>query len=633
MTKYRADIDGLRALAVLPVVLFHAKIPGFSGGFVGVDIFFVISGFLITTIIHTEIQENRFSLVHFYERRARRILPALFAVVAASCIAAALLLFPDQYRSFARSVVATAIFASSILFYRESGYFDLASEEKPLLHTWSLSVEEIYYVFFPLLMLAIAYVAPRLRIAVLTLLGIGSFAIAVIALQADPKSKSAFFLPHARAWEFLIGSLLAILPSRFFDRPWLMQIAATVGLILVLAPVSLYSAETTFPGFAAIPPCLGTALIIAAGRANRTAIGQLLSNSALVYIGLISYSLYLWHWPMLVFARAYAGGELSIWQSLCVIALSLVVAALSLRFIERPFRGKSSLISKRQVLQFSAAGIVAFIGMGLHGDLTEGWISRYPADKVAIFTAHDDRDQRRKRCLSIATDAPGCTYGEQNAAPKIGLWGDSHAAVYAQMLGGLAAERGNSVLVHTMPSCPPVAGWALPRHSWRDACLKFQARAFERFKSSPSIEWIILAGRFDGYPFAEASSPFRARLEATIRDLQAAGKRIAVVYPVPYPGKDVPLVLKQLTVEGETPNDMRQPIGDFRRGFAREIKFLDDLVKSHGLMPIKPHAKMCDGTACYFYRDGVIYYHDSHHLSLTGARQLKPLFAPLFGKP
>lgn len=630
MPQYRSDIDGLRAVAVLPVVLFHAKIPGFGGGYVGVDVFFVISGFLITSIIHREIENNQFSLIHFYERRARRILPALFAMVAVSCVAAAFLLFPDQYESFSKSVLATALFVSSITFYRESGYFDIEAEQKPLLHTWSLSVEEIFYVVFPLLLLAIAYWVPRRRILVLSLLGLCSFAISVIALNADPKSRLAFFLPHARAWEFLIGSLLAIAPARLFDRPRLMEAAAACGLVLILFAIFYYTAETTFPGVAALAPCLGTALIIAAGRQGTTTVGRLLSAPVLVYCGLISYSLYLWHWPMLVFSRAYVGGDLFLIQTAIVIVLSVAIAAFSLRFIERPFRGSASSIEQSSVFALSIAGIVGFVGIGLHGELTQGWVGRYPDDKAAIFNADKDRDPRRKECLSIASDAEGCIYGAGGISPTVALWGDSHAAHYAPMLGELAVSGNQSVLVQTMPSCPPVKGWALPAHSWRDACLKFQDRTLERLKSEPDLRWVVFAGRFGGYPFVDPKSDFRAKFEQTIRELKSDGKQVAIVFPTPYHGEDTPLKLKRQAMTGKAPDVIKQPRSDFFSQFVHEMKFLTELAEKYGLTTIKPHQKMCDDQACYFYKDGIVYFHDSHHLSLSGARQLKPLFSILF---
>lgn len=629
MTRYRPDIDGLRALAILPVVLFHAGVPGFSGGFVGVDVFFVISGFLITSIIRDEIAQGRFTIAAFYERRARRILPAFFAMMLVCVPLAALTLYPHQFLAFARSMVAASLFLSSFLFRAEAGYFDLESEDKPLLHTWSLSVEEIFYIVFPLLLLALRWRSSHRQLAILIGIALISLTASSIALSQDPRSPSAFFLPYARAWELLLGAVLAYAVLPEIARA-LRETAALAGITMILTAVVLYSDETVFPGLAALLPCLGAALIIYAGQHGHTWGSRLLSTPGMVWLGTISYALYLWHWPLLVFARAEFGDALGAFGVGVVIALSVLLAALSTRFIERPFRGRRGILERRAVFQLSGAGLVLFAVIGVAGVLSDGWAGRYPPEVANVLFAEQDRDPRQRECLNTKPEHRGCLYGEPGVEPSLALWGDSHAAAYAVMLGELAAERGQSLLAFTMPSCPPLADWARLHQSWRETCRDFQHLALARILDSPSIDTVILSARFAGYPLNDPASGFAAALRQTIQRLRQHGKRVLVVYPIPEPGEHLPLALGRALEAGEPLHERTQPIAEFRRSFAPVIEFLDELVETEGIDAIQPSQVLCDDQECVFYRDGIVNYYDEHHLSLTGADQLKGLFRPWF---
>jgi len=299
---YRREIDGLRALAVLPVILFHAGFETFSGGFVGVDVFFVISGYLITTIILAELEQGNFSIVNFYERRARRILPALFSVMLVCIPFAWFWLLPSNMKDFSQSLVAVSVFASNILFWRESGYFDTAAELKPLLHTWSLSVEEQYYVLFPLFLMIFWKLGKRWILVTLGLVFVASLAVAQWAAYAKPAA--AFYLLPPRGWELLIGAFAAFYLSQANRKDFgkgLSEFGGWLGVALILYAVFAYSKATPFPGFYALVPTLGTVLIILFAT-KQTAVGKLLGNKAFVGVGLISYSAYLWHQPLFAFA-------------------------------------------------------------------------------------------------------------------------------------------------------------------------------------------------------------------------------------------------------------------------------------------------------------------------------------------
>ncbi len=347
MSTYRPDIDGLRAIAVVVVVLFHAHLGPFAGGFVGVDVFFVISGYLIVGIILDDIEAGRFSIAAFYERRLRRLFPALFAVLIACTVCGYLLFLPDEYRKFGQSIVATSAFVSNFLFWYQAGYFDTPAELKPLLHTWSLAVEEQFYLIFPAFLFVVSKYAKDATTRLVSIIAVISFALSAWSLSNHPDA--AFYLPHTRMWELMIGALLVCAPIPLLTTQLVRTSAAVLGVVLIGISSTLFSSKTPFPGPAALLPCLGAALIIHAGRSGTTFVGTLLATRPFVYVGLVSYSLYLWHWPILVFARAVSVRPLSPAEAAALVVLSFIAADLSWRFVESPFRGKRGRFSRTQI--------------------------------------------------------------------------------------------------------------------------------------------------------------------------------------------------------------------------------------------------------------------------------------------
>lgn len=364
--KYRKEVDGLRALAVLPVVLNHARVPPFTGGFIGVDIFFVISGFLISTIITQQISDGEFSIIDFYERRARRIIPALFVVVVTSFILAYFTMLPDDFENFSQSVVATMFFANNILLTLTSGYWELASEFKPLLHTWSLAVEEQFYIFYPLIMIAVFKLRRSALPAILIVGIVGSFAMSAMLTSTHPNS--SFYMIHTRAWELLLGALASYYMKRQSLTPDTCNQLSLMGLLLIALAIFGYSESTPYPSFYAAVPCIGTALILMFANPS-TITNRILSNRVLVGIGLISYSLYLWHQPVFAFARilSITPPSRGLMTTLCILTVS--ISYLSWRFIEQPFRNRS-LLTQRQVLLSSA---LSSIGLGAIGFCVFRW--------------------------------------------------------------------------------------------------------------------------------------------------------------------------------------------------------------------------------------------------------------------
>ncbi len=357
----RRDIDGLRALAVIPVVLFHFGL-GLSGGFVGVDVFFVISGYLITSIIFREINAGRFSFADFWARRARRIMPALSVVLLATLAVGWFIMPASDYSQLGRAVRYQAMFISNILFMRQDGYFNPASDFKPLLHTWSLSVEEQYYIFFPLLMVLLTRYLRHWRLMLAGLLLV-SFSLNVWMIEREPDA--AFFLLPMRAWELLCGAMLAVLPvSKRSFAPAIYQAVSLAGLAMVLFAILTFDRTTQFPGWAALMPVLGATAMLWANGQTPTLVGRLLSTRPMVGVGLISYSLYLWHWPIFVYANAASVDGMQAREALMWVALSVALGWLSWRFVELPFREKRWLSGRKPVL---VGGLVSMLVIALAG--------------------------------------------------------------------------------------------------------------------------------------------------------------------------------------------------------------------------------------------------------------------------
>jgi peptidoglycan/LPS O-acetylase OafA/YrhL len=361
--KYRAEIDGLRALAVVPVILFHAGFELFSGGFVGVDVFFVISGYLITTILIEDIENQRFSLVNFYERRARRILPALFFVMLVCIPFAWMWMLPTQIKDFSQSLVAVSLFASNVLFWRESGYFDAASEEKPLLHTWSLAVEVQYYVLFPIfLFLAWRYGKNRVFWIIVVM---ASVSLLLSEWGWRNKPTANFYLAPTRAWELFAGSIAAFIVQKQGVQK--NNLLALLGLACIVFSIFAYDKITPFPSVYALVPVVGVVMLILFAD-KETVAARLLRTKAFVGIGLISYSAYLWHQPLFAFARIRMSEHPSSFWMLVLSAASVALAYISWRYVEKPFRNKEKL-SQNTIFGISLLGMAFFVSVGFTGHL------------------------------------------------------------------------------------------------------------------------------------------------------------------------------------------------------------------------------------------------------------------------
>jgi len=415
--KYRAEIDGLRALAVVPVILFHAGFELFSGGFVGVDVFFVISGYLITTILIEDIENQRFSIVNFYERRARRILPALYTVAATSTIASSFILYPEYLISFAKSLVSTPLFSANFYFWSERGYFGESSELKPLIHFWSLAVEGQFYIVFPIFLLVLSK-CKRLFYSLL-IFGM-TISLASSYFVTKIHFDTAFYFPFTRAWELLAGSVAALLVKNHFyvHNVSVAEVFSSIGLSLIFYSCLSFDNSTPFPGFYAAVPVLGTFLFVISASATHY-VKKLFSFKPIVFIGLLSYSLYLWHQPIFALAR-----HLEVFESnLIAIALATVLFSyITYRYVETPFRNKL-FISRANIFIASLIGGVLLIFAGLYIVAKDGFINRYSVEDRALLTQLGNYQDYNQRVFDSLEKQPF----ENSTQKRIVIVGDSYA--------------------------------------------------------------------------------------------------------------------------------------------------------------------------------------------------------------
>ena len=656
--RYRKDIDGLRALAVLPVVLYHAGIPFFTGGFIGVDIFFVISGFLITSTLLKDLSENNFSLAAFYERRGRRILPALTAVVIFCLIAGSRLLMSGSLRSFSRSALWLSFFSSNIFFKNEFGYFDAAADTKPLLHTWSLSVEEQFYVFFPILLFCGWKYAKKHVVKALVGLALISFIASCLGVKHDPTA--AFYDIHYRAWELAIGSILAFAfhPPVGFHLPELSQkrreALAALGLICILAPVFLYTNHTPFPGFSALPPCLGAFLLIWTNTGGCTVVGKLLSTRPAVGIGLMSYSLYLWHWPLLVFAKIYKGDDLSKWAGAGILAVSVAVSWASLRYIERPFREKRLLPTRRHALVCSCLAMVFMGATGFSLSRNRNPIrGTSPIDQLLEDPKPVSASSTNSKYWPVVDDVFIYSVGDMSKTGVLVI-GDSFANHWINGLELFAEKNHVTVHIQATASCLPLINTYIPGS---DEQFKVHGRirnaSFGRILDHIHVKHVILAGSWGSYldEFLRDGPPVylnagdqssstmpqqrdlvRKQLEETIQFFNSRGCKTWVLLGPPEFAYNVPMKLARLVRKRKsiTESYMSREVGLRRGEVAR--KLLSDVVSKHktsdaGLLD--PFEFFCSNGECITVEGNHSLYCDSAHLSYYGSIHGSNVFQPV----
>lgn len=501
--KYRREIDGLRAVAVLPVILFHAGMTFWSGGFVGVDVFFVISGYLITSILIEDRERGRYSVLGFYERRARRILPALFIVLIACIPFAWMWVPPYPFEDFARSLAFAALFISNIHFLEHGGYFDLNADLRPLLHTWSLAVEEQYYLLFPLVLFCLRKFRRAKFLIAFTVLALASLAVAEWGWRNYP-SQNFYFTP-SRLWELLAGSLCAAI---LYQRAQLKsEILAGLGLAMILFATVFFNAALPFPSLYTLVPVVGTCLIILFAE-RETVTARILSIKPFVGIGLISYSAYLWHQPIFAFARIRHAEEVPDWAMMGLAVLALGLAWISWRFIEQPFRGKTPLVlpTRRGILGASLAGIVAFAAFGFWGLAKEGFTARLDLEGSPYLARLYEQTTEHGEAAARCPDASAPVLRDlcpvfTPADPKrrIALMGDSHSRVILPAFEAASEALDATILLGDKPGCPPLLGVHLARGGGEARLCRKAVDRFAGQVREGDVDTVVLIARWSLY--------------------------------------------------------------------------------------------------------------------------------------
>lgn len=606
--RYRADIDGLRAVAILAVVAFHLGITRFfGGGYVGVDIFFVLSGFLITRIVFDDIASQRYSITAFYRRRALRIFPALFVMLVATMAASLLLRSPRESHEVGDSVIAAVVFTSNLYFFFHSNYFDDKAISSPALHTWSLSVEEQFYILFPLLLIFMRGTTTRQKMWLLALAA--AFSLIAAAVQMEMDASAAFYLVHCRAWELLLGGLVAIGLVPKLERQMHAEVVGSIGLGCIAYAVITYSNATPFPGVAALLPCVGTAAILHAGTGHVTWTGRLLSLPPMRYVGQISYSMYLWHWPLFVYYS-----DIYIVRSqdkFILLTLTFAFATASWWWVERPFRQTRLRLSPRETLTLSAGAMAACllaavvlgpIGSVLHPSSPRVDQLLAEADDhrrgmmgvgVCFLTPEFNRlsDYQVAKCLAPAA-------GKRNVL----IVGDSHAAHLVH--GYRQAFPDIHFLQATASGCKPVVN---PQGESR--CTQLMEKVFREFLPSHRVDAVILSARWLPDDVEAAVT--------TARALAAYSPRMVISGPVPEYEPSLPRLLARAVERNKDPstyaNAHRSSLSlDTDRIFRQQTML-------RGVAYVSPYAALCNQLCTVLLDDGHPTQFDYGHLTESGS--------------
>jgi len=616
---YRADIDGLRAVAILSVILFHANPSYIPGGFVGVDVFFVISGFLITKLIASSIEQGSFSLVAFYNRRIRRIFPAYIVVALVTLIVASYLMIPNDYIFYTTSLAASWGFAANIFFSMLSwGYFGQRTEEFPLLHAWSLSVEEQFYFIFPILLILFYRYARKFIVPLLFILCM----VFVMVSESKTGEAKSYFLLSSRAHELIIGALTCFFSEKIRTQNRIRSTClAVVGSTLLLGALFLFDRHTSFPGIHSLYPCIGTALIILAGNSVNP-VSRILKTRPMVLTGLISYSLYLWHWPIFSFLH-YRRISITFMTGTAAILLAFLLAGLTWKFIERPVRFAKKVSFKRTLAWIYLAPAVAFMTVGLYSYVTEGAPLRFPSETRELISSYSfQRDLGRKCSIrsedyrKIDTDylVENCAFGDMTQdQAQVLLIGDSHADHFKPFVDELTKAAGLKAVFHVQGDCPPVA---LPDMEGTDATV-CQKRNSDLLALSRNYKFVVLAGFWADKPYQNLERD----LKNAISKIRGAGA-IPVVFKdnaffEPDPSKCI-LYKKR----GWIPEDKNCHIPyDFVLKTQGPIDAIIDRVKEAdpAVVVVDPKKIMCTPSECLTYIGNMALYKDANHINAKAA--------------
>jgi peptidoglycan/LPS O-acetylase OafA/YrhL len=661
---YRPDIDGLRAVAVVPVILYHAGSKTFSGGFVGVDVFFVISGFLITSLIVAGLESSTFRLAYFYQRRIRRIFPALFVMLAACAAIGWIVLLPNDYKSLGSSTFATAAFVSNIYFWLQSGYFSPEATTQPLLHTWSLAVEEQYYILFPIYLIILRAYFPRKLSAITLGFCFGSFGLCVYASYFHPSA--AFYLLPTRAWELFLGATLAIRKSEY-QRSITANVASLFGVALIAIAVVFYDSRTRFPGFPALLPTIGAALFICAGPG--TLINRVVATKLPNLIGRISYPLYLWHWPAIFFGRYLKSSELSVSEYAVIIGASSVLAVSTWAFIEQPVRHSRYLNTSARIYTTAAVAIALTISFGVGAFISNGFPIRIAANQRAIILANEHVANQQllpKECqrnfkmrFSDQTPVTYCAIGtrEDSAQSNILFFGDSQIEQLYYALLDLSHDGffgKKQVLFATYGGCIPIPGFnRIPHVVGEDPldCNGFNKRVIEETLSDDKIDTIVIGGEWGRYfgrrswTLPVAPDICRITTRETCLQFQSSDESISfakeqmliwfgkliekhkkLIFILPFPTYPVSIpgyINRQIVMH--RPLDLKL----LREQHVKEMEpisnMLSEVAEALRADLIDPANALCPESECEYQKNMISMYYNANHISVETAKEMEPI--------
>ncbi|MEI8285517.1 MAG: acyltransferase family protein [bacterium] len=643
--SYRPDIDGLRALAVLGVVFFHARL-GVPGGFVGVDVFFVISGFLITSLILKDLRKGTFSMVGFWERRVRRIFPALAVVVASCLVAGWFLLLHFGYLVLAQAVISLSVFVSNIQFWRTMNYFSPWAEENPLLHTWSLSVEEQFYLIVPLVLAGLYSWRKEKPLLPAILIGVVlSFIASIYWLRIDPAG--AFYLLPSRAWELGLGSLLAL--ARPLRRVGLRLSVGGVGLFGILYAFVCYGSSTPFPGLAAVPPVLGAALVVWSGALEQgdqpSPLHLLLAWRPFVWVGLLSYSLYLWHWPFFAFHRYLFGGPPDVALSIGYVAASFLLSVLSLYFVERPFRSRKVAASRKAIFTFFLVTTGALMLFSLYVYRSEGIPSRIPKTTVKLVLLEGRAKGRVNNELAARTTQVR-RLGGAEAPCQFLVWGDSHTVMLLGSLDALCNELEIAGVAVTRGGTPPTFAWRGEPETTSahlDSLLGGETvrNLVKTGRKTGELKTVFLVFRWSYYvrrnpPLDVSRVPvggFADALIETVKEFRNNGLNVIVMNEVPIFRSDVGRsVALHEWIGTPLPSLSRTDHEKFIEPYTEIINRIKREVPDVQFMDPSPFLFSKDDNVEFMDSDGFLLYRDSNHLTLRAVKRLEPAFRDALSK-
>jgi peptidoglycan/LPS O-acetylase OafA/YrhL len=636
---YRRDIDGLRALAVISVILFHSRIPGFGGGYVGVDVFFVISGYLITQLLEQSRDESAHrTLTTFYVRRMRRILPALLVTCLATAIVGVALFTPVELVNVGKYLAATPVLLSNVATWSErSGYFAPDVRQLPLSHLWSISVEEQFYLIYPLLLIAITrYRLPYRR---LTLIVLALVSLALCIWASNHKPFVNYFFAPTRAWELLLGATLAIGGAPRIGHRIVTEGLAVGGLLGIAIAVHLYTAQTLYPGTAALLPCLAAVALLAAGAGPQPAlVNRMLCWPPLVFIGLISYSLYLWHQPLLAFVNYYCIAPLTPAAAAAPLAATLLVAAASWRFVEQPVRARVLMKSTRALLVGAGVGSACILLVGLALWNSDGFPHRFPPEARGLIVSMNG-DPELVRCVegvSLEQVSAGrvCNFGSSDTSKKVLVWGDSHAMALMPAVTALAKAHGMRTYFVAKYNCLPLFAPPNPTRINpgvdRYGCAKFNAAVVEAI-ARLEPELIIIDGAWANPEPPPQVPDIASGIEQTLSRIDNHSRSLCVVFAVPelkYPVSHALLVAHRRHIADDFLRLSRADALAQHRSMERDVRAI--VAQRSGVKAVDPKDALCPADSCLYKSDDQSLYYDDTHLSVYGALYVAHTLEPCF---